>query len=131
MNQITCNYKLCTPREPIILYYNFCTDSVLFSAVELRINCTAFSQSNLRNFAQHVISGLIILYMKLPWFCHTNSGQYFMTALGLGLSFGGKPAARCCLSFVASKLLKINTASLLCRTNLNYKNTTPARQIVN
>ena len=55
MNQITCNCKLCTPREPVILYYNFCTRSVLFSAVQLWINCTAFSQSNLSNFAQHVI----------------------------------------------------------------------------
>ena len=56
VNQITCNCKLCTPREPIILYYNFCTRSVLFSAVQLWINCTAFSQSNLSNFAQHVIA---------------------------------------------------------------------------
>ena len=55
VNQITCSYKLCTPREPIILYYNFCMDSVLFSAVQLWINCTAFSKSNLRNFTQHVI----------------------------------------------------------------------------
>ena len=56
VNQITCNYKLCTPREPIILYYNFCTHSVLFSAVKLRINCMAFSQSNFSNFAQDVIN---------------------------------------------------------------------------
>ena len=34
-------------------------DSVLFSAVQLWINCTAFSQSNLRNFAEHVIMYVI------------------------------------------------------------------------
>ena len=31
VNQITCDYQLCTPREPIILYCNFCTHSGLIS----------------------------------------------------------------------------------------------------
>ena len=50
--------------------------------------------------------------MKLPWFCHTNSGQLFcncplcVIALVPGLFFGGKPDEMCCHSVVASKWLK-------------------------
>ena len=55
---------------------------------------------------------LITLYMKLSWFCHTNSGQsfcncpLFVIALVPGLFFGEKPDETCCHSIVASKWLE-------------------------
>ena len=55
---------------------------------------------------------IVTLCMKLLWFGHTNSRQFFcncplfVIALVPGLYFGGKPAETCCHSVVASKWLK-------------------------
>ena len=40
--------------------------------------------------------------MKLPWFCHTNSGQLFCNCPRSGPFFGGKPDETGCHSVVAS-----------------------------
>ena len=51
-------------------------------------------------------------WMKLLWFCHTNSGQLFcncpvfVIVLVPGLFCGGKPDETCCHSVVAIKWLK-------------------------
>ena len=55
-NQSEYHYKLCTAREPIASLLQLLHAFDIVSAVHLRINWTAFDQSNLSNFVQHVIN---------------------------------------------------------------------------
>ena len=77
-------------------------------------NSKATNQSDLRNNAQHVIMHEIVLV--LPYiFCNC---PLFVIALVPGLFSGGKPDKTCCHPVVASKWLKLESVSLLCRTKV-------------
>ena len=80
-----------------------------------------FELINVNSFCS--IFHLITLFMKLPWFCHINSGQLFCNcplfaiAIVPGL-FGRKPAKTCCHSVVAS--LCLGNFIMFLKTNLGY-----------
>ena len=90
----------------------------VFIMISLNIHCVG---------AFKTITSLIILCVKLSWFCHTNRGQLFcngllfVIALVPGLFFGGK-ARWDMLSFCCCFKMAENSVSFLCRTkycNLN------------
>ena len=63
-----------------------------------------------------LIIKVITLYMKLPWFCHTNIRQLFCNCPRSRPLFGKKPVETCCHSVIASKWLETHLA--LCRTKI-------------